>query len=224
MDKRGRQFIRFTSSWFKPLTDWLYTCGPQGRSVVHEEEILLSLSGSQPNMPEHIHSTVCLPLASIANAVAWIAKQNTCIVPQTWRCPLLPSRPRPSIWHHHLMLPTADPEKPSSSCLRNWNRNWYKFFISKIIKCKGKAVPLQAWTGPEGSRKSRFPDFVTTAQDVGRLSALRTGRLYPQEILLVLISVRGWVDPSAIVRSEGFYVNEKFQWHQLGSNQRSSDL
>ena len=56
---------------------------------------------------------------------------------------------------------------------------------------KGKAVPLQAWTGPEGSRKLRFPDFVTTAQDGGRLSALRTGRPYPKEILLVLISVRG---------------------------------
>ena len=56
---------------------------------------------------------------------------------------------------------------------------------------KGKAVPLQAWTGPEGSRKLRLPDFVTTAQDGGRLSALRTGRLYPQEMLLVLISVRG---------------------------------
>jgi len=59
------------------------------------------------------------------------------------------------------------------------------------IYSKGKAVPLQARTGPEGSRKLSFPDFVTKAQDGGRLSALRTGRFYPQEILLVLISVRG---------------------------------
>ena len=56
---------------------------------------------------------------------------------------------------------------------------------------KDKADPLQGLRGPEGSMKLRSQDFVTTAQDGGRLSDLCTGRLYPQEILLVLISVRG---------------------------------
>ena len=43
-------------------------------------------------------------------------------------------------------------------------------FITR--KGKGKAVPLQAWTGPEGSRKLRFPDFMTTAQDGGKVVSL----------------------------------------------------
>jgi len=64
------------------------------------------------------------------------------------------------------------------------------FIVLNLFCKKGKAVPLQARGGPQGSRKLRFQDFVTKAQIGGRLSALRTGRLYPQEMLLVFISVR----------------------------------
>ena len=45
-----------------------------------------------------------------------------------------------------------------------------KTFKNKLIG-KGKAVPLQAWSGPEGSRKLRFPDFMT-AQDSGNVVSL----------------------------------------------------
>ena len=48
------------------------------------------------------------------------------------------------------------------------NREMYCYY-----KCgKGKAVPLQAWCGPEGSRKLRFPDYMTTAQDSGKVVSL----------------------------------------------------
>jgi hypothetical protein len=34
-----------------------------------------------------------------------------------------------------------------------------------MAEVKVKAAPLQAWSGPEGSRKLKFTDFMTTAQD-----------------------------------------------------------
>jgi hypothetical protein len=60
-----------------------------------------------------------------------------------------------------------------------------------VIKVKGKSVPLQAWSGPEDSRKLRFPDFMTTAQHGGKFVSLTYQPYLPQEILLVLIPVRG---------------------------------
>ena len=39
-------------------------------------------------------------------------------------------------------------------------------------KGKGKAVPLQAWSGLVSSKQLRFPDFMTTAQDVGKVVSL----------------------------------------------------
>ena len=48
-----------------------------------------------------------------------------------------------------------------------------EFYVTSVIPTvKGKAVPLQAWSDPEGSRKLRFPDFMTVAQDGGKVVSL----------------------------------------------------
>jgi hypothetical protein len=44
--------------------------------------------------------------------------------------------------------------------------------LTQKYKGKDTAVPLQAWSGPEGSRKLRFPDFMTMAQDGGKVVSL----------------------------------------------------
>jgi len=49
------------------------------------------------------------------------------------------------------------------------------------LRCKekGKSVPLEAWSGPEGSRKLGFPDYVTVAQDGGKVVSLTYRPLLP---------------------------------------------
>jgi hypothetical protein len=46
------------------------------------------------------------------------------------------------------------------------------FIFTLTNQVKVKAVPLQAWSGPEGSSELRFPDFMTTAQDGGKVVSL----------------------------------------------------
>ena len=74
--------------------------------------------------------------------------------------------------------------------------------------CNGCEVKLKQFYYKSGQTQGFQEDEAPRFQDnrhmkVVRLSALRTGRFYPQEIFLVLNSVRGWVDPRAKVQPEG---------------------
>ena len=51
-------------------------------------------------------------------------------------------------------------------------RALYRGQLCVTSSVKDKAVPLQAWSGPEGSRELRFPYFMTTAQDGGKVVSL----------------------------------------------------
>jgi len=55
--------------------------------------------------------------------------------------------------------------------------------IHNMSKCnkKGKADPLQAWSGPEGSRKLRFTEFRTTAQDGGKVKPYAPAAFTPRQ-------------------------------------------
>jgi len=82
--------------------------------------------------------------------------------------------------------------------------------VHETSKGKGKAVPLQGWSGPEGFRKLRFPDYMTTALDIGKVVSLtHRPTLPPRKYSWYSFLLEA--DPRAIVRSEGIYVDEKFQ-------------
>jgi hypothetical protein len=49
------------------------------------------------------------------------------------------------------------------------------------LQVKGKVIPLQAYGAQRVLGRLRLPDSVTSALEGGGLSAIRTGRLYPQE-------------------------------------------
>ena len=107
--------------------------------------------------------------------------QNLTLTPLTWR--ISQAANNASRWQ--MGFNSAFKGLKSSHCqlfktldynLRSYlSYRWPAFYIyhfSIFSKGKDNAIPLQAWSGPEGSRKLRFPDFMTT-QDGCKVVSLK---------------------------------------------------
>ena len=62
-------------------------------------------------------------------------------------------------------------------CVSEWIVRFHRQINRRL---KGKGIPVQAWTGTKGSRRSRLPEGLDNRHmKVAKLSALRTGLFFP---------------------------------------------
>jgi hypothetical protein len=69
--------------------------------------------------------------------------------------------PRTPVTNYQSTLITSHTSEDIIACHSTEYKKYAMPVELNLKKGKGKAIPLQAWTGPEGSRRLRLPDFQT---------------------------------------------------------------
>ena len=132
----------------------------------------------------------------------------------------------PSAWGSTAANHTAT-RFPETTIFLPWFLSLYRQYhhiIYILINFCVKVKVKQSHYRPGGFQEIQAPRFQDNRHiKVESLTDLRTGLLYPQEIFVVLISVRGWSTP---VPKCGWKdcVNEKYQWHHRESSPRPSSV
>jgi len=80
------------------------------------------------------------------------------------------------------MLTNSKDESPSTETNRSSASQENPNILQTSKEGKAKALPLQAWTGPEGSRSLRLPDFKQSAHEGGKfVSPTHRPPLHPRK-------------------------------------------
>jgi hypothetical protein len=93
-----------------------------------------------------------------------------------------------------------------------------------VYKYKGKrkVTPLQAWTGPEDSRRLRFPHFKTIGTWMWQgCQPYAPTTFTPRKYSWYYFLLQAEQTPKPYCGRKD-YVNDKFQWHHRESNPRPS--
>jgi len=69
--------------------------------------------------------------------------------------------PRTPVTNYQSTLLTSQTSKDIIACHSTEYRKYAMPLELNLKKGKVKALPLQTWTGPEGSRRVKLPDFQT---------------------------------------------------------------
>jgi hypothetical protein len=78
-----------------------------------------------------------------------------------------------SMWTHEAKLDSRYLELGQKTVECTWGGGGGgMMYWTEDVSYQVKAVSLQAWSGPEGSRKLSFPDYMKTAQDGGKVVSL----------------------------------------------------
>jgi hypothetical protein len=193
---------------------WAYCCENTGSTKYMQPDLILWV---QTTLDKSAPVGCYMRLSVLKTVIKW--QHDWRMAERTWKDMAVACS-----WQHH------------GNCVKKWDRLALCHPLSlrrgaltantweSAVQVKGKAIPLQALTGPEGSMRLRLPDFKTieTQRQQG-CQPYRPAAFTPRKYSWYSFLLEAESTPGPECGRKD-YVNEKFQWHHRESIPQPSGL